>query len=122
MKNVLLIALGLLFATEMAASPEFQQRKHNLGLLKKPWQAEVVYEFRNTGDKLLVVQNVTTDCGCTVAEYTRKPVKPGRKGRIRIRFDGKGIPPGYFHRTITVATSDWKIPVVRLYLEGIRGE
>lgn len=116
-RTLLLLLLGML-AVQSSAAPEFSRRKHSLGTLKSPWQAEVVYEFRNTGEKAIVIQSVTSNCGCTVAEYPQKPIKPGRKGKIRVQFNGQYVGPGFFHRTITVATSDWQTPVVRLYLEG----
>ncbi|MBO7577664.1 MAG: DUF1573 domain-containing protein [Prevotella sp.] len=100
----------------------FTTRKIDVGTIYSPWKTTVVYEFRNTGDEPLVVQNITTDCGCTVAEYTRKPIKPGKKGIVTVTYDGQYTEAGYFHKTITVVTNSWRKAVERLYLEGTRGE
>lgn len=109
-------------ATGNGAYIEFTKRRHDTGTLQRPWQVTVTYEFRNTGDAPLMVQNVTTDCGCTVADYTRKPVKPGKKGIVKVSFDGTHSGSGYFHKTITVVTNSWRKPIDRLYLEGNRSE
>ena len=51
---------------------------------------EVSYRFKNTGDKNLVIQEVTAACGCTVPEKPEKPFAPGEEGVIRAKFDSKG--------------------------------
>ena len=100
----------------------FLTRRIDVGTVNSPWKITVVYEFSNTGDTPLVIENVTTDCGCTVAEFTHKRVKPGKKGFVKVTYDGEFSEVGYFHKTINVVTNSWRKPVERLYLEGERGE
>lgn len=49
----------------------------------------VVYRFKNTGDTTLVIKSVTPDCGCTVADTLHKPVLPGAKSEIKVKFYAK---------------------------------
>ena len=45
-----------------------------LGKVKKGEVVEVAYHFRNTGDKQLIITDVTAGCGCTVPEKPEKTI------------------------------------------------
>ena len=60
------------------------------GKVKEGKQVEVSFRFKNTGDKSLVIANVTASCGCTVPEKPEKPVAPGEEGVIKAKFDSNG--------------------------------
>ena len=78
----------------------FERHQQELGYViwRKP--ATIVYEFTNTGDKPLVISNVTTSCGCTTAEWTRKAIQPKGKGQVSATFDAELI--GQFWKEIGV--------------------
>lgn len=54
------------------------------------------FKITNKGDKPLVISNVTTSCGCTVADWTKEPIAPGKTGSVSSTFDAKAI--GRFRR------------------------
>jgi len=62
--------------------------------------ANCTFKFSNPGNTPLIVYNVKTSCGCTVPEWTKVPVKPGKSGEIRITYETSQ--PGFFNKTITV--------------------
>ena len=65
----------------------------------------------------MVINQVVTSCGCTVATYTKKPIAPGASGTIKVKYDGKGRFPSHIKKMITVRTNG--VPeMVRLYVEG----
>ena len=49
----------------------------------------VVYRFKNTGGKTLMIKSVTPDCGCTIADTLYKPVMPGANSEIKVKFYAK---------------------------------
>jgi hypothetical protein len=51
---------------------------------------EVVYHFKNTGNKPLVITDVVPGCGCTVADKPAEPIMPGKEGEIKAAFDSQG--------------------------------
>ena len=77
---------------------------------------EYNYRFKNTGNKPLVVTNVTASCGCTVPEKPEEPVKPGETGYIKVKFNSDKR-PGQVHKTVTV-TSNANPPFTELVLKG----
>ncbi|MBP3228919.1 MAG: DUF1573 domain-containing protein [Bacteroidaceae bacterium] len=119
MKKILLLFAAVLFsiAASAQAVAKFDKTSHNFGTIA-PGQAQTVtFNFTNTGDRPLIVQQVFTSCGCTAAEYTKTEVAPGAKGTVTVKFDGKNPTSGTFTKTITVRTNASN-SIVRLTIEG----
>ncbi len=79
---------------------QFNYMEHNFGKISFRKEAVYRFQFSNPGKVPLVVSNVKTSCGCTVPEWPRKPVKPGSKGEIKIKYDSAS--PGTFNKEIKV--------------------
>lgn len=81
--------LMLTSAVAQAQAPkmEFKNTTHDFGKVKAGEKARHVYKFKNTGDAALKIKDVKTTCGCTVADYPKKKIKPGKKGKIVVEFD-----------------------------------
>ena len=62
----------------------------NLGKLKKDRTTEVSFRFKNTGDKPLIIESVTAQCGCTIPEKPEQPFAPGEEGVIKAKYNGSG--------------------------------
>jgi hypothetical protein len=82
------------------ATASFAEKEYNFGVLeyKKPVQHRVT--VKNIGKSPLIINNVETSCGCTVPDWSKKPIKPGKEGEINITYDSDF--PGKFRKTITV--------------------
>jgi hypothetical protein len=50
----------------------------------------VKFEFVNTSGREISIQSVATSCSCSVADYTRKTLKPYESGTIEISTDYTG--------------------------------
>ena len=62
-----------------------------LGIVSEGTQADVLFSFQNTGDAALILSDVSTSCGCTLAEqWPREPIQPGGNGEVAVRFDSRG--------------------------------
>lgn len=62
----------------------------DLGQQKEGKSIEISFRFRNTGDKNLVIEDVSAQCGCTIPEKPEQPFAPGEEGVIRAKFNGSG--------------------------------
>ena len=62
-------------------------------------KVEYTYKFTNAGTGDLVVTNAKAGCGCTVPDWTKTPIKPGKEGEIKVVFDSEGR-EGFHTRTI----------------------
>ena len=53
-----------------------------------PVTVDLAYE--NIADKPVTILDVRPQCGCTVPEFSRKPLRPGEKATVRVTFDPSG--------------------------------
>ena len=100
------------------AQIKFEKTTHNFGTFsEKEPVVSCVFTFTNVGEQPLVINQAIASCGCTVAKYTKTPVKPGEKGQIEVTYNGEGKFPGHFKKSITVRTNG-SVEMTRLYIEG----
>ncbi|MEO7394189.1 MAG: DUF1573 domain-containing protein [Chitinophagaceae bacterium] len=62
----------------------------DLGKLKKDQSLELTFRFKNSGNKNLIIENVSAQCGCTIPEKPEKPFAPGEEGVIKAKYNGSG--------------------------------
>jgi len=62
----------------------------SLGKLKAKKSVDIIWRFKNVGNKPLIIDNATASCGCTVPEKPEKPIAPGEQGIIKATFNGSG--------------------------------
>ena len=98
----------------------FDEREHDFGRFS-PTGSDTLkthtFTFRNTGGSDLVILHAVSGCGCTKPEYTKKPVKPGEKGTIKVSYRGEGQLPGFFRKSVTVYSNDPR-SYVRIFIKG----
>ncbi|PWJ58275.1 uncharacterized protein DUF1573 [Dyadobacter jejuensis] len=62
---------------------------------------EHTFHFRNDGEFPLILNNITSSCGCTTPEWPKEPIGPKEESSIVVRFDTKNK-TGPQVKTITV--------------------
>lgn len=77
----------------------------DMGKVVKGQMLDVVFHFRNTGNKPLIISQVTASCGCTVPETPKEPFAPGAEGEIRARFNSAGQTPGPHRKSVYVTAN-----------------
>lgn len=60
-----------------------------------------IFSGQNTGNKPVVILDVTTTCGCTAPEFSKQPILPGAKAQIKVTFDPANR-PGTFAKDLVV--------------------
>ncbi len=83
-------------ATVDAAKPtgpitkiEFLETTYDFGTVKDGEKVKHVYKFKNTGKEPLIISDAKGSCGCTVPDWPREPIAPGKTGEIKVEFDSK---------------------------------
>jgi hypothetical protein len=130
MKKIILFTLILatsftLFAQKHKVKPlkgrgaviQFTETSHDFGAVDEGVKATYVFEFINTGDSNLVLNNVQASCGCTVPTWPHQPIKPGQRDKITVVYNSSGR-PGEFHKSITVTTNMKLDGVKTLFIQG----
>lgn len=86
---------------------KFDKEAHDFGKMKDGELSHTEFNFTNTGTQDLFISNAVGSCGCTVPEWPREPIKPGKSGKIKVEFDSKGK-QGEQLKTVTVTSNTAK--------------
>ena len=126
--SAFVVALGLLVAcngtgnqrqlsTDLVTSPKsatetsdklavikFEKEEHDFGSLLQGEVVSYSFHFTNTGNAPLLISEVGSSCGCTVGDYPREPIAPGKDGAIKVTYDSSGH-HGFQSRFLTVMSN-----------------
>ena len=101
---VIMLKVGLAFE-QSKPEAKFDKTQHDFGSIKEELGAvTTMFEFTNVGTSPLIIQRVSTSCGCTTPSYPHEPVLPGKKGVITVKYSTVAR-PGSFNKTIAVYTN-----------------
>lgn len=79
----------------------FEETEHDFGNLIQGEKVTYGFTFINSGASDLLINRVTSTCGCTVSNYPRVPIKSREKGTIEVTFNSRGK-KGHQNKAITV--------------------
>ena len=69
----------------------FESDMHDFGLLMAGENISYSFKFTNTGNADLVISACDASCGCTVADFPRERIAPGKTGFITVTFKSRGM-------------------------------
>jgi hypothetical protein len=69
---------------------KFEETEHDFGRIIEGESVSYAFTFTNSGKSDLIIAEVSTSCGCTVASYPKEPVRPGAPGTVKITFNSNG--------------------------------
>lgn len=82
----------------------FETDMHDFGQLMAGEVISYSFKFTNTGDADLVISSCDASCGCTVADYPRERIAPGKTGYITVSFKSQGM-SGQLVKEVIVASN-----------------
>jgi hypothetical protein len=71
----------------------------------------------NNSDKPLLIKNITSSCGCTTPQWTKKPIESGKTGTIDVTYNPLGR-IGSFFKVVSVYTNQAVAPL-SLTIKGV---
>jgi len=80
---------------------QFVSDNHDFGIIPEGPNAEYVFQFKNTGKEPIVISRVQPSCGCTVPDWSKDPILPGKTGFVKASYGSQGR-PGHFEKSMTV--------------------
>ncbi len=85
-------------------SIKFAEELKDFGDIKQETTNKYAFEFTNTGLEPLVIENATGSCGCTVPNYPKEPIMPGKSGVIEVEYK-PGQQEGPQQKTVTITAN-----------------
>lgn len=121
MKKLVYILVSLLFTLNygvLSAQIKFEENFYDFGVIAEDGgSVEHIFHLRNTSKKPVVIVSTHTSCGCTKAEFSRKPIMPDSTSFVKVIFNPMNY-PGVFARKVTIVTSDGALEE-RLLVKGV---
>ena len=91
-------------SSDKQAAITFEKKEHDFGDLLQGEVVTYAFHFTNTGSQPLIISEVGSSCGCTVGDYPRQPIAPGKSGDLKITYNSAGH-HGFQSRTLTVMSN-----------------
>ena len=83
---------------------EFPVETYDFGSIKEGESVSYAFKFKNSGKSDLLISSANGSCGCTVADYPKEAIGPGKEGSVNITFDSKGK-QGMQNKTVTLVAN-----------------
>ena len=98
---VLVLTSGSLFAQKKADDiAKLSVQTYDFGKIKQNVPATATITVTNIGTDPLLIEQATPSCGCTVSDYTKTPIEPGKTGTIKATYNAAAV--GHIDKTLTV--------------------
>jgi len=75
----------------------------DFGFIRQNEKTVFKFKLKNGGNQPLLIWHVSTSCGCTLPTWTEKPIKKGKEGIVKIKYDSSEI--GEFNKSAFVYTN-----------------
>jgi Protein of unknown function (DUF1573) len=107
MKKIFLSVAALAFTSVLFAQQKtvadvakFASETVDLGKLKQSVPATATFIVTNIGKEPLIIEQASPTCGCTIGDYTKSPIAPGKTGTITATFNAAVL--NHFDKHLTV--------------------
>lgn len=91
-------------AAQEGAVLSFSETMHQFGDVPTDTTIEHRFEYTNSGNALLIINDITLSCPCFTADWSRGPVMPGGKGWVSVQYPTTDK-PGAFDKVLWIASN-----------------
>jgi len=109
MKKLLLSVAVIAITSSLFAQPQakksadvakFEKETIDFGKIKQGIPAKGTFVVTNISDAPLIIETANPTCGCTISDYTKSPIAPGKTGVINATYNAANV--GHFEKHLTV--------------------
>ena len=106
MKKLLFSLMAFTFATTLFAQKKaddvakLSTDTYDFGKIKQSVPAVATFIVTNISSEPLIIEQANPTCGCTISDYTKAPIAPGKTGYIKATYNASAL--GGIHKTLTV--------------------
>jgi hypothetical protein len=90
-------------AAKPASGIEWTSTTIDFGKIEQGKPVSAEFEFKNPTMVPLLISSVRPTCGCTIADYPKEPILPGKSGRIAVTYNAAA--GGAFAKAIVVTSN-----------------
>jgi hypothetical protein len=91
-------------SNQKSTAISFATYQHDFGKIKQQSTNKYAFKFTNTGDEPLIITNAVGSCGCTVPNYPKEPIAPGKSATIDVEYK-PGEQKGSQEKQVTITAN-----------------
>lgn len=92
------------------------EKLKDFGEIKEGSNASHYFKFVNSGNAPLLIENIDSNCGCTVPTWNKKPIRSKKIDSFLVKYDTSILGP--FSKNVGIYTNYSKDPIT-VYVRGI---
>lgn len=97
---VVLLSVGLFAQKKLTDVAKIDNDVINMGQIKQGNPTPAKFIVTNVGTEPLIIEQASPTCGCTISDYTKEPIMPGKSGYINATYNAASV--GHFDKHLTV--------------------
>ncbi|MDC3230111.1 DUF1573 domain-containing protein [Bacteroidota bacterium] len=86
------------------ANIKFSKLNFNFGIVNKDQVISRYITFKNDGKRDLVISNVKSSCGCTIANWPKNPIAPNNSDSLLLELNTSSL-NGKIMKTVTIISN-----------------
>lgn len=102
--------------TDNGAKIKFEKTTHDYGDVEFEGNGVCTFDFTNTGNAPLIISNAKGSCGCTVPDWPKEPIAPGKTATITVKYRTNRA--GLINKSVTITSNAVNEPTSKLYIKG----
>ena len=93
---------------------KFQEEQFNFGKIHDGDTVSHQFSFSNVGKVPLIINDISTACGCTIVQWSKNPIAPNSRGNILVQFSKHHDPGAHVKQIIIKANTQDPYTVLRI--------
>ncbi len=116
----LTLSFGVFAQKKADEVAKFNSETIDLGKIKQDNPTAATFEVTNIGKEPLLIEQANPTCGCTISDYTKEPIAPGKTGYIKATYNAKNL--GMFEKHLNVKFAGYDMQGITIKGEVIKNE
>ena len=98
--------------------PEISKDKevHDYGTIANGADGVCYFTITNTGSEPLVITKAKGSCGCTVPDWPKEAIAPGKSAKMSVKYDTKR--EGKINKSVTITSNATNAPTKVVRIKG----
>jgi hypothetical protein len=100
------------------SGPELSVDKdvHDYGQIAKDANGDSFFTITNTGNEPLTITTAKGSCGCTVPDWPREPIAPGKSAKMKVTYATNRV--GKINKSVTITSNATNAPTKVVRIKG----
>ena len=114
MKKFLFLAAAFIVSAAAMAQPKadevlkVNQEKYDFGKIKHNVPVTCEFTITNISNKPIIIETAWASCGCTVPEYEKQPIFPGKTSKLKVQYSAVSV--GQFTKDVYIKIAGVEAP------------